>query len=236
MNTSSPHSNDEATTPVLMGEGFAKPSTQASPQTLRWLALGTIVGSILFALTWLVLGQLHPSYSPVSQYISALELGQGGVLMRTVYVLNGLLLTVGTIAIFQGFKQTFGAVARWSCIVLLVLSPLGVLWDGIFTLNTLALHNLGVYVAAATPVIAFLIVGLVLRRVPEWKQFGIWMLVGCPLTLALIVGFTTSVPLSELASGGGSIGLWQRALITEIQAWYVAMGWLAFRLATRRGR
>jgi hypothetical membrane protein len=233
MNTSSYHSNDEATTPVLMGEGFAKPSTQASPQALRWLALGTIVGSVLFVLTWLVLGQLHPNYSPVSQYISDLELGPGGVLMRTVYVLNGLLLTVGTIAIFQGSKQTFGAVARWSCIVLLVLSPLGVLWDGIFTLNTLALHNLGVYMAASTPVIAFLIVGLVLRRVPEWKHFGTWMLVGCPLTLALIVGFTTSVPMSELVTGGGSIGLWQRALITEIQAWYVAMGWLAFRRASR---
>jgi hypothetical protein len=80
-----------------------------------------------------------------------------------------------------------------------------------------------------TPVISFLIVGLVLRRVPEWKRFGTWMLVGCPLTLVLLVGFSMSVPPSELATGGGSLGLWQRALIIEVQAWFMIMGWLTFR-------
>lgn len=64
MNTSSHHSNDDATISVLMGEGFAKPSTQASPRALRWLALGTIVGPVLFALAWLVLGQLHLATRP----------------------------------------------------------------------------------------------------------------------------------------------------------------------------
>lgn len=152
--------------------------------------------------------------------------------MRAVYLLNGFLLSAGVLVVFQSFKHQFGAVARWACTLLLALSPLGVLWDGIFTLQTLAIHNQGVYVAAGTPVISFLIVGLVLRRVPSWKRFGTWMLLGCPLTLALIVGFTTAVPLSELAIGGGSIGLWQRALITEIQAWYVALGVLAFRRAS----
>src|SRR6266699_711729 len=118
--------------------------------------------------------------------------------------------------------------------VLLVLSPLGVLWAGIFTMDLLALHTLGTLVAFCTPVIAFPIVGLVLRHVPEWKRFGTWMLLGCLLTLALLVGFTTSVPPHiNWATGGGSLGLWQRALGIEVQAWFVAMGVLAFRRASR---
>jgi len=234
MNTSLHHPNDDATTPVLIGERFAKPAAQASLQAIRWLALGAVVGPVLFALAWLVLGQLHPGYSPVSQQISALAIGQGGVFMRVAFLLNGLLGIVGVIAVFQSFKHTLGAIARWICTVLLLLSPLGVLWAGIFTMDMLALHTLGTLVAFCTPVIAFPIVGLVLRRVPEWKGFGTWMLLGCLLTLALLVGFTTSVPPHiNWAIGGGSLGLWQRALGIEVQAWYVALGALAFRRASR---
>jgi hypothetical protein len=166
MNTASHHLNDNETTPVLSGEGFAKPAALSTPQATRWLALGAVVGPVLFDLAWLVLGLLRPGYSPVSQQVSVLAIGQGGVFMRVAFLLNGLLG----------------------------------------------------------------IVGLVLRRVPEWKRFGTWMLLGCLLTLALLVGFTTSVPQNiNWATGAGSLGLWQRALGIEIQAWYVAMGWLAFR-------
>src|SRR5215471_7912463 len=112
MNTVSHHQGDHATTPVLIGEGFAKPAAQASPQVTRWLALGTVVGPVLFALAWLVLGPLRPGYSPVSQQISALAIGQGGVFMRVAFLLNGLLGIVGVIAVFQSFKHTLGAVAR----------------------------------------------------------------------------------------------------------------------------
>jgi len=234
MNTSTHHPNDHATTPVLIGEGFTTPAAQATPSATRWLALSAVAGPVLFDLAWIVLGLLRPGYSPVSQQISVLAIGQGGVFMRVAFLLNGLLGIVGVIAVFQSFKHTLGAVARWTCTVLLVLSPLGVLWAGIFTMDLLALHTLGTLVAFCTPVIAFPIVGLVLRHVPEWKRFGTWMLLGCLLTLALLVGFTTSVPPHiNWAIGGGSLGLWQRALGIEVQAWYVALGALAFRRASR---
>jgi hypothetical protein len=43
-----------------------------------------------------------------------------------------------------------------------------------------------------------------------------------------------SVPVSEMATGGGTFGLWQRALFIEIQAWYVAIGWMALREQKKR--
>jgi hypothetical protein len=55
------------------------------------------------------------------------------------------------------------------------------------------------------------------------------MLAAGPLTLALLVGFSTSVPPSEMVTGGGSFGLWQRALIVEVLSWYAAIGWRAFQ-------
>lgn len=62
MNFSAHHPNHGAPAPIGYGEEFAKPPMQAT----RWLALGTVAGSILFALSWLVLGFLRSGYSPVS--------------------------------------------------------------------------------------------------------------------------------------------------------------------------
>jgi len=203
----------------------------ATRERARWLALGAIAGPVLFTLAWIVLGPLHPGYSPVSEQMSVLAVGPNGGFMRAAFVLYGVLVTVGVIAIFQGLEGELGLVSRWVCTVLLLLSPLGVFWAGIFTMDHLALHTVGAVVGLGTPVITLPIVGLVLRRAPRWRRFGTLMLLGGPLTLALLVGFSNSVPQSVMRTGGagGSLGLWQRALGIEVQAWFVAMGWLAFR-------
>src|SRR5258708_6060634 len=223
MNTSSHHSDYDATTP---GEGYAKPAAQAT----RWLALGAVVGPVLGTLGGIVLGFLRPGYSPISQQISALGIGPHGAFMDAAFMLTGLLCIVAVIAVFQGLKNELGTAVRWTCTALLLLSPFGLLWIGIFTMNTLALHLVGTQLAFVTPIIALPIAGFVLRRVPSWRRFGTWMIViGGPLTLALLIGFIMSVPVSERVTGGGSYGVWERALASEVLGWYVAMGWLAFR-------
>jgi hypothetical membrane protein len=234
MNTSLHHPNDDATTPVLIGGGGAKPAAQAPPEATRWLALGAVAGPVLGTLVWIVLGFLRPGYSPISQQISALGIGPNGAFMDAVFLLDGLLCMVAVIAVFQSLKNELGTVARWTCTALLLLSPFGLLWIGIFTMNTLALHLVGAQLAFTTPILALPIAGFVLRRVPNWRRFGTWMMViGGPLTLALLIGFIMSVPPSERVTGGGLYGLWERALVSEVYTWYVALGWLAFRRASR---
>src|SRR6266436_3714252 len=152
MNTVSHHPTDNATTPVLIGEGFAKPAALASPEATRWLALGAVVGPILFTLAWVVLGFLSPGYtawgtriapySPISQGISGLGLGITAPFMNTAFVLCGLFLLAGVVGIFQTFRE-MGAVARWSCTVLFALPALGMAMDGIFTLQSFFLHFVG---------------------------------------------------------------------------------------------
>lgn len=213
------------------------PQDRPQPAT-RWLALGAVAGPVLFTLAWLVLGFLSPGYtlygtpiapySPISQPVSGLGLGPTGPFMNAAFVLSGLLLLAGVVGAFHGIRE-LGGVARWSCVVLLVLSPLGAVMAGIFTLESFFLHFVGFLLAAATPVLSFIVAGFLLRRVPSWRRFGSWLLVASPLTLVLVFVFFQTFNPAAAGAGLGFAGLTQRVAVVEIQAWYVAMGWLAYR-------
>jgi hypothetical protein len=210
--------------------GHIATTPRAQPKDrLGWIALGAAAGPVVFALAWLVLGSSRSGYSSTAQPISALAIDAHGGYMRAAFLLNGLLATAGVIIASRRFTAGLPGGARWACMVLLLLSPLGVLWDAIFTMDQLTLHTIGAQAAIGSVLIGFPVAGFALRRVPRWRRFGSWLLLGVPLTLVLLVGFMTSVPLTQMATGGGRYGLWQRALSIEVQGWYVAMGWLAFR-------
>ncbi|MGQ0603313.1 MAG: DUF998 domain-containing protein [Anaerolineales bacterium] len=210
----------------------------ATPETARWLTLGAIVGPIVFTLAWLVLGFLSPGfsifgiwiapYSPISQPISGLGLGLTAPFMNAAFVLSGLLILVGVVGIFQSVTE-MGAVARWSCTVLLALSPLGMIMDGIFTLESFLLHMVGFLLGTGSLVLSFLAVGYFFRGIPRWRQFGNWLLLGSPLTLVLLIVSLTTFDQATAAAGLGVAGLTQRVLVVEAHAWFVVMGWLAFR-------
>jgi hypothetical protein len=90
------------------------------------------------------------------------------------------------------------------------------------------LHLIGFVLGAGTPALSLLVTGLALRRVSNWKRFGIWMILGSPLTLILMILFFSTFKPAASGSGLGIAGLEQRALILEVQMWYVVPGWLAF--------
>jgi hypothetical protein len=213
-------------------------TTPREHYTAGWLALGAVVGPILFTLAWFILGFLSPGftifgtliapYSPISAPISGLGLGPTGPFMNTAFVLGGLLVLAGVFGIFQSIRE-MGAIARWICIVLLALSPLGSVVDGIFTLESGFLHFVGNLLGVATPVLSFLVTGLLLRRIPRWRRFGSSLLLGSPLTLALVVLFFLTFSPTWEGARTGVAGLTERILIVELLAWFVAMGWLAFR-------
>ena len=212
---------------TLSNRSTAAPAT--TPNLTRYLALSSVAGPILGTLAWLVLGLLRPGYSSVSRPISALGVGPRGAFMDGAFILTGVLIIVAVIPILRESRREMETRARRVCMVVLMVSPLGLIWLGIFPLNRLVLHSMGAQLALGGPIVTFPIIGLLLRRVPSWRLFGTWMLIGSPLTLVLLVGFIGSVPPSQFVTGGGYLGLWQRALATEVLAWYAAMGWLAFK-------
>ena len=213
----------------------------ATREPARWLALGAIAGPVLFTVAWLLLGFVSPGftiwgvliapYSPISAGISGLGLGVTAPYSNAAFVLLGLLLLAGVAGIYWAMNDVNSA-GRWAITVLLGLSALGAAMDGIFTLESLFLHLIGFTLATGTPVVSFLVTGLLLRRSPRWGRLAKWLLLASPLTLALFVlYFVTFSPTAEGATTGVA-GLTERILVTEVFVWFVALGWTAFRART----
>ncbi len=202
-----------------------------------WLALGAVAGPVLFTLGWFVLGFISPGYtmwgtriapySAISQPLSGLGLGPTGPFMNAIFIVSGLLIVVGAFGVFRAIPE-LGPAGRWIGTVLFAVPGLGSVMDGIFTLEHFFLHFLGFGLALST-VVGFPITGYLLRRVPGWRVIGSWLIVAGPVTLALtVLYFVTFKPTVEGIQHGVA-GLTERILVVELQAWYVAIGWVAFR-------
>jgi hypothetical protein len=223
---------------VRTGGGGTKSTALATTQASRWLALGAIAGQVLFTLAWFILGFVSPGftmfgtviepYSAITTPLSGLGLGLTGPFMNAAFVLNGLLTLAGVIGIFQSIRE-MNAGARWGLIALFALSPLGMVIDGIFTIESFMPHMLGFLLGSATPVIGFLVAGLWLRRIPRWRRLGNWLLLGSPLTLVLVILSLATFDQAAVMAGLGVAGLTERILCVELAVWFVAMGWSAFR-------
>ena len=211
-------------------------TTQGARRAAGAIALGAVAGPVLFTLGWFVLGFISPGYtmwgtriapySVVSQPLSGLGLGPTGPLMNTTFVLCGLLMVAGAVGICRSIPE-LGPAARRIVTVLLALPGLGAIIDGVFTLEHFFLHFVG-FGLALTAVVGFPVIGFLLRRVTSWRRFGSWLLVAGPVTLALTaLYFATFTPTIEGVQHGVA-GLTERLLVLELQAWYVALGWLAF--------
>jgi hypothetical protein len=135
----------------------------------------------------------------------------------------------GVIGVFQTTSATGRPAARWACAALLGLSPLGLVVAGMFNLEAVFPHLIGFLLGVATPVLSFLAAGFFFRSIPRWRRFGTWLLLGSPLTLVLVVLFFGTFDPAAAGGGEGVAGLTQRMLGVEVHAWFVAMGWLAFR-------
>ena len=199
------------------------------------LELGAIAGPVLLTVAWLVLGAVSPGYdvwgihvspySPISQPISGLGLGPTGPFMNAAFVVSGLLIVVGVYGAFERIPEMR---ARYVFAPLLALAGLGSVIDGLFTFENFFMHFVG-FVLALTTIVTLPVTGFFLRRTSGWRRFGTALLAAGPLTLALtVIYFATFTPTVQ-GIQSGIAGLTERALVLEIQAWYVALGWLAFR-------
>jgi hypothetical protein len=211
----------------------------------NWFALAAVAGTFAFTATWLVLGFISPGftiwgqhvapYSVVSHPISGLGLGVTAPVMNAAFVLSGVLILSGVVATFQRIPE-LGKAERWTCIILLGLTPLGAIVDGIFTLEMMFPHLIGFLLAAATPVVSFLVAGIRLRRIPRWGGFANGLLVASPLTLALLITFFLMFDPTSAGQETGVSGLIQRVLVTEVLAWFAVMGWLGWRNPAESGK
>ena len=215
-------------------EAVYSPQVALRPRT--WLALGAIIGPLLFTLAWLVLGAVSPGYtvfgveiapySPVAQPISGLGMGLTAPYMNAAFVLSGLSMLVGVVAISTVLPSR--SAIRWLCLGLLALTPVGLMLAGLFNLESPTLHYVGALLGLGSPVLSFLVTGLILRSIPRWRRFGTGLVLASPISLVLLVVFFASFDQATTAANQGIAGLTQRVLVLEEFAWFVALGWFAF--------
>jgi hypothetical protein len=221
------------------------PSRLVSEAVARWLALGAIAGPILLTAGWVVLGLTRPEVKTdwgvsgglngmITQPFSGLGLGVNGYLFNAAFFVSGLLLLAGVYGAFRTIEDAGRPGWRRASFVLLALPAVGLLVDGVFTLESFMIHMLGFLLGCGIPMAGFVIGGLFLRRIPRWHRFGTWLILGSPLTLLLTVVFFANFDFTAMAAARGVAGLTERILVLEVFAWYGAMGWIAFRSSPSR--
>lgn len=204
----------------------------------RWLALGAIVGPVLFTFAWIVLGFVNTGYtlwgvhvahySVVQQQISALGVGNTAPFMNAAFVITGLLLIAGTIGIFRMLRDDLSARAyRW-CLALWLLPGIGSITDGIFTFERFFGHLIG-FGLSLISIIGFTCAGLLLRHAADVRPVAYWLLAAGPLTVVFAALFFTTFTPTAAGQLTGIAGLTERLLVTEILWWYAVMGWVALR-------
>jgi uncharacterized protein DUF998 len=139
------------------------------------LELGAIAGPVLLTVAWLVLGAVSPGYtlwgtrvapySPISQPISGLGLGQTGPYMNAAFVICGLLIVAGVYGAFQRLPDLR---SRYVCAALLALPGFGCIVDGLFTFQSFVMHFAG-FALALTTIATFPVVGFLLRKEAAWR-------------------------------------------------------------------
>lgn len=204
----------------------------------RWLALGGLVGPVLFVLTFTVAGLLRPGYSPVDQAVSDLGVGDNGWIVNGSLVILGLSLVGFAISFYRIIRPPASTAFRFVTAAFIASVGIGFAAAGIFD-ETNPLHwQLGAPLAYGGSILGLLLAGLLLRRDPVW---GGWVTASLLASLAtlLLIGLTFYTFSSYTFSAGdpspdGQLGgLMERVVIIEILAWYAALGWRLFRRSPR---
>ena len=235
--------NHVDTLPATRSDTSPANASSAPPRAARLAALGAVAGPVLFTLAWIVLGFLSPGYtiygtriapySPISQPVSGLGMGVTAPYMNAAFVLGaGLLTMIGVVGVFATLRAYGGQVRRAVCAGLLCLSPLGLGLCGFFTIEDPLVHLVGFLLFVLTPLISFPVAARFLRRVPGWRRFSTALLVAVPATVAMLAWFFFSYDQAAITVGQGISGIPERLLLIEVQAWFVALGWLGYRRAT----
>jgi hypothetical protein len=204
----------------------------------RWLALGAIAGPILFTVAWIILGFVSTGYtlwgvrvahySPVTQQISALGVGNTAPYMNATFIMTGLLVILGAIGIFRVFRHDLSTRAYWWCLALWLLPGIGSMTDGFFTFEHFFGHFIG-FGLSLMAILAFTCTGLLLRHAADAKPIAYGLLAAGPLTAVLTVLFFATFTPTAAGQLTGIAGLTERLLVTEMLLWYALLGWVALR-------
>lgn len=189
-----------------------------------------VIGAIFIVLVFTLDGLFRPGYSPISQPISDLGVGPSAWILNFALIIAG----VSFITFAVGFTQLMHvAISKgWliAITILLVLTGIGTINDGIFTKQAIVLHALGFAVLFYALSIAQFVIGWKIRKASLWYRYNhysmitglITFLLICISLLHYILPSVQFIQQLNLQIGG----IFERFLAIEALVWYVFTGYV----------
>lgn len=200
----------------------------------RWLALGGLIGPLVFVVAFTGAGLLRPGYSPIDQTVSDLGVGDNDWIVNGSVILVGLSLVGFAIAFYRAVRPWSGARITIAAAALQAAVGVSFAAAGIVP-ETNRLHYAGALLFFVSAPVGLLLAGLALRRRAVWRRWARLTLVMTLVTVILIALTFYTFSFYKTSSGPEMIGqfggLMERIVFVEILAWYAASGWRLFRAA-----
>lgn len=157
------------------------------------LAAAGIAGPILFTAAFVIQGLFRlDEYSPVAEFVSALEAGPGGWVQQVNFAVFGLLTVAFALGLHLGLRPT-----RWGATgpALLVLSGMALVWAAVFPLREDAagvtydpgLHIVGGVTYFLSSALGLAVVSRRLAADPGWRDLAGYALATGVTGIALFV-------------------------------------------------
>lgn len=198
----------------------------------RWLALGGILGPLLFAVVVVIAASLRPGYDHVSSFISAL--GADGT-PRAALMNYGAFVPAGLLFMDFGAGLVFGLptdrVVRIASVLAMVFG-LGIATSGVISCDAgcpndgsleNSVHDAIAPVSFISMIAAIAMLGVRFRRWPAWRGLSTYSLISSVLAAVFLAALVTSLE-SRVRTG-----LWQRMMLATLFTWCVVVGTRLFR-------
>ena len=204
---------------------------------MRLLALGGLVGPLVFCGVALLASYLRPGYSHATNMIS--ELGAAGtphaaVMNYAGFIPAGVVLAAFGIGLIGALPPR--RVARVAA-HLVTLFGIGIAAAGVFSCDPGCPQAAGsvsnrIHDAIAPPTFLALIAGAAIlaiefRRNPEWRHLALYSFATSGVALTFLIALALSLESRALS------GVWQRLMLATMFSWCAIIGVRAYRLGRR---
>lgn len=200
--------------------------------SLKFLALGGVIGPLLFTITTLICAGLRPDYSHIHQFISEL----GATRTPNADLMNWIgFIPSGIMMSFFGLSLTLILPKKMSArsgSVLIIMFGLGLVVVGFFSCDEGcprqgSLEN-NIHDQISGPIFVCAIIGiavqgLTFRRLPNWRKLWIYSIASA------ILAFVFLITLIESLDSYRFTGMWQRLLLLTLFLWFGIVGFNLFK-------
>jgi hypothetical membrane protein len=200
---------------------------------ISYMALGGLIGPMLFTTTTLICASLRPDYSHIHQFIS--ELGATGTpnaaLMNWIgFTLSGLLIAAFGLSLILVLPKQF--LARTAS-VLILLFGVGLIVVGFFSCDEGcprdgSLEN-NIHDQISGPIFLCAILGcftlgFVFKRLADWRSLWLYSIGSAIVSSFFLIALVNSLDSYRFT------GIWQRLLLLTLFLWFGIVGVHAYKL------